>query len=238
MTYHRKQTSMRAAMGSTGNPIADQLQQWAQQAGIGSNPCLEEANTKVAGLDRRRFDLIRTWQPTGFYRPPELYQAAMEVMAMLSKASTDVANAPRSTGTADTDKQNALNDIRRQFARAKPYIDAYRTAVNSGATVIDAPGFKTWVTDSMGAVSHALVTAALLGCEMPWLATMIIIFQSKFDVIAAVVKRMAAIVVKVGDVVLSAADAGVTLAKFIPWAAIGVGALFAYRELKQRKLIP
>jgi hypothetical protein len=194
------------------------------------NVCLDEANAKVAGLDAKTQDLARTWMPNGFYTPAELQHLLVSTMELANSAMNALSEAPTSTSDASSQIQQAVTKLGQQGQRSMVYVEALRKATASGATVLNAAGLKTWVLDTMQAVSSALVTAAVMECNMPWLASAIIMFQSMFDALASVAKRIVGVVVNVGDTVLDVADNIGNIVTILKWAAIlGGGAYLAIK---------
>ncbi len=243
MTYHRKGAIARTPrVGLSGliDDIITGIVGGAPSVLLSSNAgCLEAANAKAAPLDQRRYALAKDWKPTtNVYKPSELYSFVSDMFALVSSASSLLSTAPLTVSDAESAKQNALNDLWRQTKAGEVYVQAYRDAINQNAIGVNAPGLKSWVIATLGAVSHAIVTAGFLSCNMSYLANAIFAFQAKFDVIASVAKRLAQIVIKAGDAVLTIADGVLDFAPIIKWGALAVGGLFVYRELKERRLIP
>lgn len=249
MSYQRKgQMMMRAPRGGGLGGVLDDLLGGiiggvvggGATVVLGSNaPCLAAANAQAGPLDQRRYDLAKTWNPTTHvYKPVELYSFVQDMFALVSSASSLLGAAPLTVADAESAKQNALNDLWRQTKAGEVYVQAYRDAINQNAIGVNAPGLKKWVLSTLGAVSHAVVTAGVLSCNMSYLANAIMAFQAKFDIVAAVAKRLVNLVMKAGDKALDAVDDLLDLAGIIKWAALGVGGLFVYRELKDRRLIP
>lgn len=190
---------------------------------VTDNGCLDEANAATAVLDQRTQTLAATWNPTGFYTPAQVQQIVTETLSLVSSGTNALATAPLSTSDASSQISQAQTKLAQQGQRSMVYVDALRNASATGATVINAAGLKTWVLDSMQAVSSALVTASVMECNMPWLATAIITFQGYFDTLASIVTRVVGIIVKVGDNVLKVADNVDTLFTVLKWGALIAG---------------
>lgn len=199
------------------------------------NTCLNEANAAVAPLDAKVMDLAKNWNPSGFYAPADLQKIVVETMSLVRRGSDTVAAAPLSTSDARSQIQQALTKLSQQGQRSMVYVKALQDATASGANIINAAGLKTWVLDTMQAVSSALVTAGVMECHMPWLATAIIAFQGYFDVLAAVVKRVVGVVLKLGDNVLKVADHAGDILTFLKWAVIIGGGAWGVMEIRRRR---
>lgn len=194
------------------------------------NDCLDQANAATAGLDQRTQSLAATWHPTGFYSPADVQQIVSETLSLVNSGTNALATAPNSTSDASSQKDQAQAKLAQQGQRSMVYVDALRNAAATGATVLNAAGLKTWVLDSMQAVSSALVTASVMDCNMPWLASAIITFQGYFDTLASIATRIVGIVVKVGDNVLDVADNVGTLFTVLKWGALIAGGAWLAME--------
>lgn len=201
--------------------------------------CLNEANAKVASLDAKIMDLAKTWNPTGFYKPDEIQRLIIDTMALVSKAYDAISKVPRLTSAPDATNllEGALRKLAQQGERSMIYVQALRDAHARGANVINAAGLKTWVLDTMQAAVHGLVTASVLECQMPWLASAIIAFQGFFDALIAVTKRIVGVVISTGDAVLTVAEGLPAIINVLKWGlAIGGAAWMAMhlREIHRR----
>lgn len=199
--------------------------------------CLDQANAQTAALDQRTQSLAATWTPTGFYAPADVQQIVSATLSLVNSGTNALATAPTSTSDAQSQINQAQDKLAQQGQRSMVYVNALRDAAATGATVLNAAGLKTWVLDSMQAVSSALVTAAVMECNMPWLATAIIAFQGYFDTLASIVSRVVGVLVKIGDNVLKVADNVDELFTVLKWAAlIGGGAYLAIKlgEVQRR----
>jgi hypothetical protein len=208
-------TSRRGMSGLT-DPIVD-VSTWLKDG------CLDQANAATAALDQRTQNLAATWHPTGFYSPADVQQIVSETLSLVNSGTNAISTAPNSTDDAESQRDQAQAKLSQQGQRSMVYVEALRNAAATGATVLNAAGLKTWVLDSMQAVSSALVTAAVMECNMPWLASAIIAFQGYFDALASVVMRVVGVIVKVGDNVLDVADNVGTLFTVLKWGALIAG---------------
>lgn len=199
-----------------------------------NSQCLDEANQQVAELDARTLDLAANWKPTGFYSPADVQKLIIQTMALISSATDTVGKAPRSTDDSETQIQQALDTLFQKGQRSMVYVKALQDATKSGATVINAAGLKDWVLDSMQASSSALVTASVMECNTPWLASAVLALAPLFDALVDVAKRVLNAVLKLGDTVLKVAEGIPEILTILKWGAIVGAALWGISELRKR----
>lgn len=184
--------------------------------------CLDQANASAKPIDAKIDDLVKNWNPTGFYTTSDLrtiVSATMAVVAQGYDALTQAAAEPNASSDSIT---RATNDLARAGERSLDYLSAATTADQQGMTAVNAPGFKRWVTDTLASASSALVTASVIGCLRPWWVTALSKFQSAFDVVWSVAKRVVGAVLKLGDVALKVPDQLDDLLTILMWG-LGLG---------------
>ncbi len=238
MTYMMKPRPLpRARRSALGSSIWDQWSQMVSQAMPSQESvCLNEANAKVASLDAQTQDLARTWRPTGFYSPQQIDTIVAEGYRLGSRANDAVRAAPLSTSDAQTSKAIAVKDVQRKIAEGQKYVQAAAEARAKGIAVVSAPGLHAWMIGMMTATSQSLVTAAVLDCNMPWLASMIILFQGLFNIAASVVKKIVGVAVKVGETVLNVAGDLPQIWTVVKWGGLAaVGLAVAIKLGKMRR---
>lgn len=199
--------------------------------------CLDRANAspQVRLIDQQVDALGRSWKPTGYYRPAELAQLLATLEHEAAAAGAALAAAPRSTSDAQHVINQAFADLKRRYQeRSFAYKKALAQAQASGANVIDGPGVKDWVIASMRAISDAYVTATVLSCMQSWAEAALNRAYQAMVAIGGVAARIVGVVVKVGDTVLKAADDILDLYPIIKWGAVGIGALFAFKLVRER----
>lgn len=199
--------------------------------------CLDKANgtPQVRAIDDQVTSLGRNWKPTGYFRPADI-AALLAMMATEAAAAGDaLAKAPRSTSDASTVIAMAFDDLKRRYQeRSFVYQNALAAAQQQGANVIDAPGLKDWVIDSMRAISDAYVTATVLACRQSWIEAWLDRAYKAMVAIGAVAMRIIGVAIQVGDKVIDAATGLASLIKYIPYAAVALGAWWLYGEFKSR----
>ncbi len=206
----------------------------------GELECLNKANNspQVAAIDKLVTDLSKNWRPTGYYRPADI-QGVLAVLESEAQAvGTAIASAPMSTGDARSVKDQAFADILRRYTdRSKGYLQAIADAQRSGATAINAPGFKDFVIGAMRSISDGYVTAAVLQCRQTWLESILDRGYKAMATIGGIAAKVGGVVVDVGESVVNAVDSAFSIAKFLiraaPFIAIGLVGLIAYSVVQR-----
>lgn len=191
--------------------------------------CLNLANQsqQVQQIDAMTMDLAKNWKPTGFYSPSELATVTQQINGLITQARAAVSVAPQSTSDAQQVILQAIANLDKATGNLALYTAAIATARANGTTAINAPGLKTWVTNSLVDISQAFTTAAVLECRTTWLDTALAIFTTAYNIL----KRIAGLAIKFADTVLKVADDVLGLYDVLKWGAIGVGALYAIKWL-------
>lgn len=147
------------------SPITD----WLLDRGYSETACLNKANASgaVTALDAKANQLAREWNPTGYFTPADIRHITGLLISASGSARAAVAVSPLSTSDADSMKRQANAYLDRNVKRAQAYVDAAAKAEASGA-IVDAPAFKTFVTNSLVNISQAYTTAAMLSCAESW----------------------------------------------------------------------
>lgn len=243
MTYiakRRRQMSRRTAarhqplsglfdlISGTGNPAAEIREIVQPSFTSDSTECLPNADAATAAIDARWQDIAQNWNPTGNFAPSDMDAAITATIKALSDAQVTVMFAPKTTSDAGEMIAQSIDDIGKKLRQAAPYATAVQDAKNTGATVINSPGFKTWITTSLVVVSAAYATRAVLDCQLSWLNTA----ANVIDSVRAVVMRIVDIVVKAADTVLEVVDDTLDAYKYIKYGAIAVGAIWLLTKLK------
>lgn len=177
--------------------------------------CLDQANAspQVAQIDAYTEDLAKNWNPTGFYTPTEMANIANKILQYNAQARLALAAAVYSTSDAQTVINQAYDYLKRNDDRAKLYANAVAAAQATGNGIISAPGFKTWVTNSLVNISQAYVTVAALDCRTSWLDTVAGIAA---DLVSAA-KAVGGVVADVGSTVIQAAEDAGALYPILKW---------------------
>lgn len=197
-----------------------------QVSGQGSeeSQCLNAANAAVAPFDAKITELAKTWNPTGFFTSNEIRSVIGSTMGVVTSAQATLDKAAAEPNASQDSVMRATNDLARAGSRSLNYLEAARNADQNGIRVINAPGLKRWVTDTLAAASSATVTAAVIGCITPWWVGALAAFQSAFDTAVAVVSKIVGVVIAVGETVLDVASELPDIVGILKWVAIAGGA--------------
>ncbi len=193
--------------------------------------CLAAANASVASLDAKWYAISKTWNPVGNFSPADMNTVIATTMEGLTNAKIAVTLSPHNTGDAADTINQAVSEVDRWLNAVQPYLQALVNAKAANATVVKAPGFKTWVIQSMIAMSSAYVVRSVQECNVTWLNTV----SDYFDKIIAVAMRVVDIAIKAGDVALDVVGDTLDAYKYVKWAAVGVGAWLLIQWMKKAK---
>lgn len=209
---------------------------WVNQALHAETRCLDKANSsrQVKAIDAMTFDLARNWNPTGFYTPAQIHSIVSAVTSLNGAARTVLASlsaVQHSTSDADQVIKQAAAYLDRNDARAQAYITAASKAGSTG--VVNAPGLKMWVTNSLVNISQAYVTVYVLDCNTTWL-----------DYAAAASKRLVDAAKAIGGVIadaataiVDAAESTLQFASALKWIIVGtvllMGGAFIYKKSRR-----
>lgn len=164
--------------------------------------CLDEANAspQVAQLDAQLAALEANWHPTGYYNASDVNAIVSQVVQQLQGAKVLVLTAPASTSDQLEVRMQATDDIDKMYADSARFSQAATQAAASGQPV-NAPDLKDYVTKGLMVASNGYVTAAALACNVSWL-------QQINDALQAA----GAIILKIGGIVITAAETAVDVA--------------------------
>lgn len=229
MTYARKPARRRRPGRAGLSGLADMVDDTIGQ--IETSQCLAQANQFVAPIDAKIDDLAKNWQTTGLYTPQMVRDIVQVTMSVIQRGQTAIDQARSTPNASQESTMRATNDLVRAGGRSLDFLDAAREADAQGIPVIEAQSLKRWVTDSLASASSAMVTASVIGCLKPWWVAAIALFQATFDVAWSTIKRIAGIVLAVGQTVLKVADDLAQLYEYLKWGAIIGGGYWLWIQL-------
>lgn len=197
--------------------------------------CLNEANAspQVQRVDALTRDLAKNWNPTGFYHPDDVANLVSKILGENAKARVVLASAAYSTSDAGTVINQGFAYLKRNDERARLYSNAVAAARANSIPIINAPGLKTWVLQSLVNISQAYVTTYALDCRTTWLDTVGEVAEG----IVGVAKRIGGVAAAAGDTILQAAEDVWSLYPAMKWLALAgvltVGGIFAWGSLRR-----
>lgn len=197
--------------------------------------CVAQANAAVAPIDARIDDLVKNWTPTGFYTATDIRTLVASTMKVVQQGQAALDLAAREPNASQESVLRATDDLARAGSRSIDYLQAATAADQDGTRVINAPGVKRWVTDTLAAASSALVTASVIGCITPWWVGALAAFQTAFDSAMVVTRRVVGAVIAIGETVLKVADDLPDLYGILKYVAVALGAYWVWDNyLKKR----
>lgn len=192
--------------------------------------CIGDANAATAALDAKWYDIAQNWNPTGNFKPSDMSAMLNATFKLLSDAQVAVMFAPHTTADAGEQISQALGDLNTKMKEAAPYQEGVTNAQASGADVINAPGFKDWVTSAMVVASGAYAVRAVMECNVSWLQKV----SDAIDAVKAIVMRVVDVAITGAETVLDVVDDAFSAYKYIKWIALGGAALWLVLELKKK----
>lgn len=194
--------------------------------------CIEQANAAAAPFDAKVDDLVRNWNPTGFYTPKDLRDLISVTLKVVQQAQGVIDKAASEPGASQASIMRATNDLARAGQRSLDYLDAARAVEQQGLRLVNAPGLKRWVTDTLATCSSAVVTAATIGCIRPWWVGALAGFQAVFDVAFGVAKKIVGAALAIGETALKVVGDLPDIYPYLKWGLIIGGAYWAYTKLR------
>jgi hypothetical protein len=197
--------------------------------------CLSAANAMVAPFDAKIDDLAKNWNPTGFYTPADLRALVSSTMAVVIQAQNALGQAAQEPNASQDSVMRATDDLARAGARSLDYLQAARDADAQGLRVVNAPGMKRWVTDTMGAASSAMVTASVIGCITPWWVGALAAFQGAFDAAWNVAKKLVGAIIAIGETALQVVDDLPQFYAIAKWGLLALGGYLLWEHVRSRR---
>lgn len=230
MTYLVKRPSQRyarrrSALSGLLDPITAILNVPSQGA-----QCIDQANAQTAPFDAKIDDLAKNWNPTGFYTTADIRSIVSQAMATVQQGQATINQAAAEPNASQDSVMRATDDLARAGSRSLDYLQAATQADQQGLRVVNAPGLKRWVTDTMASASSAMVTAATIGCITPWWVDALAAFQTAFDAAWTVIGKIAGALLQIGETALVVADNLGTIITALKWGAVAYGALWLWEN--------
>lgn len=192
--------------------------------------CLDQANQQTAPFDAKIDDLAKNWQPTGFYTPDDIRSLVKQALAVVQQAQATLNQAAAEPSASQDSVMRATDDLGRAGSRSLDYLQAATQAEQQGIRVVNAPGLKRWVTDTLGSASSAMVTASVIGCITPWWVGALAAFQSVFDKAWSAIRSVAGAALAIGETVLKVAGDLPELYDTLKWGALALGAYWIWEN--------
>jgi hypothetical protein len=197
--------------------------------------CLDQANQQTAPFDAKIDALVKNWKPTGFYTADDVRTIVGRTLEAVQSAQAAVNQAAAEPNASQDSVMRATSDLGRAGQRSLDYLDAAKQAEAQGIRVVNAPGLKRWVTDTLGAASSAMVTAAVIGCTTPWWVGALAWFQTQFDQVWGAVRMIVGAALTVGEAVLQVPDALGDMITILKWGLGIGGAAYLVNEIHRHR---
>lgn len=222
---------------------------------------VELGTTSNAALAALAVKLDREWHPTGFYTPADISAIAKQLTAVYAATRKPLADFLRNAETnpiirayAPYFASRAREQVRltdEAYAQVTRYSHAAISAVSSGYKYLDAPGLKRMTVGFLKAMSLRAAKYRELAAEYnamakgDWTDAVANFLTDLGSGFIGIVTGAGQVIMTVGGVAADVARAaGNALGKIpdligdvftvLKWGALGVAALFAYRELRPR----
>lgn len=212
--------------------------------GASSDECRARAEADEGPLFARAQDLAKNWNPTGFYTPEEVekvlkatYAVLNQVSDILDKADKEIPQ--RDWGGDESGQTHVIGlkraDVIAQFKEAEKFQQAWLQAKDQHIDLLDMPGLKRWVVNSMLVAANCVYAASYVLCITPWwmgvLKTMAAFFEDAIDI----AKSIGGALKKVGQTVLKVPDTLSTLFTVAKWSLILGVPLYVIFRLNQAR---
>jgi hypothetical protein len=192
--------------------------------------CVTKAVSDGQTFKSKIDNLDATWNPTGFF-PPDDVRAVISSTMELEAHGRAAIDKVQTEAHVRTDLLNRARDgLDRAGARAIDYLDAAREADSKGVRLVNAPGLKQWVIDTMNAASAALIVGQAVDCLKPWWLSALQAYQDAFDVAITHVVAIAGSVLAVGENAVKVAFSLLEHLNLLILAGLGVGGYLVWKK--------
>jgi len=229
------------------NPVVRTYQPWAM-GDAASDACYAQGQAAQQQFTDAWTQIDHAWNnTTGFYAIADMQAVFNQAFKFVSQA-TSMLDQHRAT-YGDTGPDFVIQALDQSYNRI--FVDeqngldfqhAINDAVNSGATIVNAPGFKQWVADMMiDAGQAAFVVAYTNACEPAYAASIIAVMRALITMgngILNAVEQAASVAanlaITAADVVykttVGTLDLVGEILQYLPWVAGGVGVWWLWKE--------
>ncbi len=203
-------------------------------ARLQNETCLSTASSQpsIKALDDQIMQLAKEWRPSGYYTIDQVQRIVASVVPFAAAAMVSLGAAPHTTSNAATMVKERMGKLVARTDESKIYIAACAEAKRMGADVVDSPGLRRWVMNSLQDVSAAMVTTYVLNCNTTFIDTL----ASWLGALGDFLLSLAKIVVKAGQLVLKVPDAIAQMWTAIKYGALAGGAYFVYAKFLKPRL--
>lgn len=239
MTSHRLVRRPAPTYAATGGLLSFIAEPWkdlstALFGGPSDDACMQKAKAATADLDRQTNALAATWRPSGMFQVADVRRLRDATFAYLKAASASIdgsikRGAPQAARDLLTDR---LWKIYKKMDESRAYTSAINDAEARQIRVIESPGFKRWVIESMTAASNGFTAVAYFECIKPFVVSLTLQALALCTSIASIARAVVDATVAVGEAVLAIPDTVSKLWTWTKWGALGVATFYLMKPKK------
>lgn len=236
MTYRR---ASKSSLGPRGRGLGGFLDDMFYDL-LGTTPemqknqeCMAAANAASAQLLAKASDVSKNWQPTGLYSLEQAKGLVQWTLAMLSSASSAIEQTvadPTAPGDRDALRIKTAA-VQRKMSDATTFTAAIGAAMQRSISVLDAPGLKTWIVNSMIVAADGVTAAHYVACQRPWWVGALSAFMAAFDKVWGMTKQILGVAADLGMAVLKIPDTVSQVWTLVKWGSIAAIAVWAYENV-------
>ena len=216
-------------LGAAVSPLTAISDVFSSRTVADQTACVAQADQITTALDAKWYGIAQNWNPTGRFSPSDMNAAVAATIKTLSDAQVAVMFAPQSASDAGMMISQSLGELNDKLKAAAQYTAAVGQAQSTGATVIDSPGFKNWITSSLVVASGAFATRAILDCNVSWLQKA----SDYMDQVWAVVSKIVDVAIKAGETAINVVDDTLSAYTYIKWGAVALAAYWLLTKVKK-----
>lgn len=208
---------------------------------IQGSDCPDEADASVADMDNIINDLEQQWRPTGFYTPDEINKVTSTVLDQTGGVFNQLEEA--------AEEMKVVGKVELQFTAfaskvsdAVPFLNAGKKARTEGIRVVNAPGLRDWVLDTMKATRNLSRAIFLHSCNRPVMLRIVTAAAQAMMVVRTVVLAVGGAALAAGEVAVNVLGGVGQLLGFVvkhlPLFALGGAGLYLYKRMRDRRSSP
>ena len=236
MTYMiraRHQPRLRSRSQGLSGLVEDLIEEYQKPrsaADVADALCVNDAVLKGQSFKGKIDNLQAVWNPTGFFPPDDIRLVISSTLELQRHSSAALDKVKFAAHVRDDLLTRSYDGLHRAGARALDYLDAAKQADAKGIRLVNAPGLKQWVIDTMNAASAALVVAHAVDCMKPVWLSALEAYQEVFDVAIARVVSVAGSLLQVGENAVKVAFSLLEHLNLLIIVGLGVGGYMIWKK--------
>lgn len=226
--------------GTIGVVGASSIMDELQLMGLAN--CGPTVSAQLAQADANIEDVSRNWNPGDLFRVDQMQQINEFALDVLQRASAGVEAAMKESQLPRARELliDALDEgTRHSLVDPMPYVNAVRSASQSGIKVIESKGYKRWIINVLRAARKAQYAVLVVECSRP--NTMLAIYDGIVGAVSTLVNFIKQVLVVTKEVIAALGGAilkipdvmgsFLTVMKLVPWVALAFGGYYAAIKL-------